>query len=191
MKNLAIGLFVIGLTTLGFSQEKYSVIDGIKLRDVIISQTSDNEVLKTNINYSYLEKVQDISTSEQVKELESVASRFNVMELPQFDGRNESFKTLFRGTKGYIIATYDRNGKILTTKEHYNDVKLPKPMIKSVLSQFPDCNFLKVVYNVSYKDQKDVKKIYRVQIMNNNATKNLKLVSEGNNDNAIVMTLEN
>lgn len=191
MKNLAIGLFVMGLTTLGFSQEKYSVIDGIKLRDVIISQNNNSMDLLTNINYSYLDKVQDISTSEQAKELESVASRFNVMESPEFDGRNESFKTIFRGTKGYIIATYDNNGKILTTQERYSDVKLPKPMIKSVLAKYPDSEFLKVVHNVSYNHQNAVKKIYKVQIMSNNSTKNLKLVSEGPDDSSIAMTLEN
>ena len=190
MKNLAIGLFVIGLTTLGFSQEKYSVIDGIKLRDVIISQTSDNEVFKTNINYSYLEKVQDISTSEQVKELESVASRFNVMELPQFDGHDESFKIIFRAAKGYIIASYDKNGKILTTNEHYKDIKLPKNMSKSIATQYPQSGVLKVVHTVSYTDQKDVTKNYRVQIMNNNSKKNLKFTSKGNDNNSFVMILE-
>ncbi len=190
MKNLVIGLFAIGLTTLGFSQEKNSLFDEIKLKDVIISHNSNNEVFKANINFNYLDKVQDYTTASFVKELESEASRYNVLESPKFDGRDEPFKIIFKGTKGYIIATYDSSGKILTTKEHYKDIMLPKNMSKSIAMQYPQSGVLKVVHTVNYTDQKDVTKIYRVQIMNNNSKKNLKFTSKGNDNNSFVMILE-
>ena len=192
MKNLVIGLFVIGLTTLGFSQEKNGQVDEVQLKDVVISHDNTNEVLLTNINYTYLDKVQDKTTSEHVKSLESVASRFNVMDSPKFDGRDDSFKTIFRGTKGYIIATYDSNGKILSTQERYRDIKLPKNMVRSVLKEYPNSDFLKMVHTVSYKDNKEVKKVYRIQIMNANSKKNLKIIANHNQNynNAFTMILE-
>lgn len=189
MKNFVIGLFVIGLTTLGFSQERNSKVEEVQLKDVIVTNTK-RAVPLTNINFSYLNEVQDKTTSKFVKALESVASRWNVMESPLYDGRDESFKTIFRGTKGYIIATYDRNGKILTTQERYRDIKLPKKLVKSILMEYPESHFLKVVHYISYDHEKLLKKTFRVKIMNDDQKRNLKILSDGNN-NVISMVLEN
>ncbi|OBX23141.1 hypothetical protein LX77_00200 [Gelidibacter algens] len=181
MKNLVIGLFVLGLTSLGFSQNKKGEIKEVKLNDVVI----------TNVNFSYLEKVQDRTTADFVQVLETEASRYNVMESPKFDGRNEPFKIVFRGSKGHIIATYDNNGKILKTKEQYKDIKLPKHLMKSVLSQYPNSGLLKVVYTVNYNDQKEVEKTYEIQIMNNNIKKNLKISSGEKLNKAVTLNIDN
>ncbi|HEX9827850.1 MAG TPA: hypothetical protein VGA80_14720 [Flavobacteriaceae bacterium] len=181
MKNLVIGLFVLGLTSLGFSQNTNSNVEEVKLESVTV----------TPRNLSYLDKVQDKSMSDHVKFLEDKASVYNVRELPEFDGRKESFKTIFRGTKGYIIATYSNNGMILKTRERYSDIKLPKQLIKSVLSQYPNSDFLKVVYTVDYDHQKDVKKTYKIQIMKDNLIKNLKISSGGNIDKTVTMSIVN
>ena len=181
MKNLVIGLFVLGLTSLGFSQNTNSNVEEVKLESVTV----------TPRNLSYLDKVQDKSMSDHVKFLEDKASVYNVCELPEFDGRKESFKTIFRASKGYIIATYSNNGMILKTRERYSDIKLPKTVIKSVLSQYPNSDFLKVVYTVDYDHQKDVKKTYKIQIMKDNLIKNLKISSGGNIDKTVTMSIVN
>jgi hypothetical protein len=189
MKNLLIGLFLIGLTTQGFSQKKGEA-ENVKLQDVLVTQTK-TDLPTININYSYLDEVQDKTTADAVMALESVASRYNVVDLPGFVGSQDSFKTIFRGSKGYIIATYNSEGKILTTIERYRDIKIPKKMVKSILLEFPDSHFLKVVHTLSYSQGKDVKKVYRVRILNDNETKNLRFTSRGDNDNSYTMTLEN
>ena len=192
MKNLVIGLFVIGLTTLGFSQEKKGQVDEVQLKDVVISHHNTNAELLTNINYTYLDKVQDKTTSGHVKLLESVASRFNVMASAKFDGRDGPFKTIFRGSKGYIVATYDSKGKILSTQERYRDIKIPPNMSISVLKEYPNSDILKMVHTVSYKDKEEVRKVYRIQIMNGNSKKNLKIIANDNQNynNAFTMVLE-
>jgi hypothetical protein len=181
MKNLVIGLFVLGLTSLGFSQNVNGEVEEVKLKDIVVA----------NVNLGYLEKVQDKTMSDHVKLLEQKASTFNVSSLPEFDGRKESFKTIFRASKGYIIATYNHNGMILKTRERYSDIKLPKQLIKSVLSQYPNSDFLKVVYTVNYNHQKDVKKTYKIQIMKDNLIKNLKISSGGNIDKTVTMSIVN
>lgn len=163
MKNLVIGLFVFGLTSLGFSQNNNGEGNVVQLEGVVV----------TNINLNYLEKVLDKTLSDNVVSLENEASLFNVKELVEFDGRKESFQVMFKATKGYIIADYDRNGKIQKTEERYQDIKLPKDLIKEVLRQYPNSNLLKVVYTVDYDDQKDTKKSYRIQINNDGEKKKL------------------
>ncbi len=181
MKNLVIGLFVLGLTSLGFSQNTNSEVEEVQLEGVVVS----------DVNLNYLEKVQDNTTSDHVIFLENEASIFDIKGLAEFDSRKESFKVIFKGSKGYIIADYDSNGKIIKTLERYKDIKLPKNMIKSVLSQYPKSNFLKVAYTVDYQDQKNVKKIYKIQIMSDGTKRNLKISSDGNLNNAVTVSMIN
>ena len=177
MKNLAIGLFVLGLTSLGFSQNVNSETEVVKLDDVVL----------TTANMNYLSIVQDNTLSDHVKSLENDAARFNVKKSPKFDGHKESFKTIFRGTKGYIIATYDNNGNIVKTSERYHDIKLPVPVRKSLFSEFPDWSVNDITYTVSYRIDKDPSKVYRIQIEKDNLKKSLKIDSDGNVDNTITM----
>ncbi|MFC4721607.1 nicotinate-nucleotide adenylyltransferase [Geojedonia litorea] len=170
MKNFVIGLFLIGLTSLGFSQNKNEETEEVKLEDVVVS---------TNVNLEYLSKVQDKTMSEHVKSLENEASRFDVKTTDKFDGRRESFKTIFRGTKGYIIATYDKEGKIIKTSEKYKDIKLPVPVRNSLFIEFPDWDVDNTTYVVSYYDKKDPKKVYKVEINKKNNIKTLKIDSDG------------
>ncbi|NNC49100.1 MAG: hypothetical protein HKO01_01010 [Flaviramulus sp.] len=188
MKNFVIGLFVIGLTTLGFSQQRKGNVESVILKDVLVTHTK-SDVPIMNVNFSYINEVQNKTTAKYVKSLESVASRYNVMESPTFDGRDEPFKTIFRGTKGYIIATYDSNGKILTTQERYRDVKLPKKLVKSVLKEFPESHFLKAVHYISYNHKRDLKKTYRIKIMNDDQKKNLRITADAS-DNLLSMVIE-
>ena len=64
-------------------------------------------------------------------------------------------------------------------------------MIKSVLKQYPNCTFQKMVYSVDYDDQKDVAKTYKIQIIKNDIKTNLKFSSTNNLDNPITMSMDN
>lgn len=179
MKNLVIGLFVLGLTSLGFSQNTNIEMEEVNLDGVVIS----------DINFNYLEKVQDIALPASVISMENDASVYNVRGLSDFDGRKDSFRVKFKGTKGsYIIADYDRHGKIIKTSERYKEIALPKNLIKAVLTQYPKSTFLKVAYAVDYEDQKTVKKVYKVQIMNDGKKRNLKIKSGGYLSNDLTST---
>lgn len=189
MKNLIIGLFLIGLTTLGFSQQKKGKIKAVQLKDVTVNTTlSDISLL--NFNFSYLDKVQDNTTAAPVKSFQAYASRYDIMNLSEFDGRQELFQVMFKGTKGYIVAYYNNEGKILSTNERYRDIKIPKKMVRHILSEYPDSKFLKMVHTVHFKENNDVKKIYRIRILNDNSKKNLKITTTGDNDNSYAMTIE-
>ncbi|WP_372754428.1 hypothetical protein [Mariniflexile sp.] len=193
MKNLLVGLLLFGLTTQGFSQQKQDKIQAVKLQDVVITQNVTKNAIDEpviNLNYVYLDKVNDETTAYDVKLLEAMASRYDVKNSPNYDGVQETYQTIFRGDKGYIIATYDNESKILKTKERYTDIKIPKKMVNSILMKYPKSHFLKVVHNVNYSQIKGVKKTYKIRILNNNETKNLKITSKGNNDNAYTMSLE-
>jgi hypothetical protein len=182
MKTLAIGLVVLGFTSLGFAQNMNDETKEIELEDLIVN--SSNKDYFNNVSEEY--KMTDF-----VKELQYQAAKYNVSDCSSFDGRSEFFKVSFKGNKGKILATYNRNGKIVKTSERYKDVILPKDIIKSVLSQYPNSDFLKVTYTVNYNHQKDVEKTYKIQIMRDNLVKNLKITSDGNLNKTVTMSIVN
>ena len=190
MKKLILGLLVFGLTTLGFSQQRKGKVAEVKLQDVTVTTTLMDDAI-ININYSYLDEVQDQTTAEPVKLLESHASKFNVKDLAEYSNREDLFEVMFRGTKGYIIAYYDNEGKILESLERYRNVKIPKKIVKNILQQFPESQFLKMAHTVNFSKNKDVRKTYRIRILTDNSKKNLKFTSYGDNANSYAMTIEN
>ena len=177
MKNLVIGIFVLGLTSLGFSQNTNGEEEEVQLERIEISGT----------NLNYIAEVQDMELSDNVISLENEASVFNVQSLRDFDGRKAPYKVKFKGSKGFIIADYDRNGRIIKTAERYTNINLPKSLIRSVLKQYPQSSFLKVVYTVDYEALKDVEKTYRIKIMKDGKKRNLKISSGSNFNDVITM----
>ena len=176
MKNLVFGLFVLGLTSLGFSQNTNDEIKEVQLEAIKIS----------NYNLNYLEEVEEQGISDNVSSLEKEAASFDVKSLDEFDGRKELYSVKFIGTNGFLLADYDWNGKIVKTTERYKNISLPKNLIKSVLNEYPQSQFLKVVYNVNYDAQKETEKSYRIKIMNDGKKRNLK-ISSGSNFNDVVV----
>lgn len=167
MKTLITGLLFIGLTSLGFSQ------NGIEQVDL-------SAVNVTPLNLSYLNKVQDRDTPERVKELENIASRYDVTESKVFNRKFEAYEVIFKETDGSIIATYDSDGKIISSLERFNDVLLPYKVRTTVFDKYPDWILHKDSYLVSYYLDKDVKKVYKVQLRKDGKRKNLKIDTSGN-----------
>ncbi|MCR8667977.1 hypothetical protein NO995_09815 [Aestuariibaculum sp. M13] len=157
-------------TNLGFSQDRGWEFHRVILDDIVV----------TNINGDYLAIVQDRDVAKIVRKLEYAASRHNVLDSPLYDGRDEEFRARLTGTKGFIDAYYDKEGKILSTSEKYNDIEIPEHIRYSVYEEFPDWSIDQVNYSVLYDIDKSVAdKTYKVTVKKGNKTKKLKLDSEG------------
>lgn len=168
MKKLLIGTLFIGLASLGFSQSATSEMEEVKLSDVTI----------TSLNTDYLDKVGE-SLSPWVFTLEKRASRFNIKESPFFNPGGIS-KFRFATRKGKIYATYNDDGKILSTQEFYGNIILPPTVREALYRAYPDWYMHKNTYLVSYNREKGAKKVYKIQIQKDGSKKSLKLDGEGN-----------
>lgn len=168
MKTLITGLLVIGLTSLGFSQS-----GGIE-------QVNLSEVDITPLNLTYLNQVQDEDTPTEVKRLENKASRYDITEAPIFDKKFEAYEVIFKDSDGKIVATYDENGKILSSLERFKDVLLPEKVRNSLYKNFPGWALHTDTYLVSYYADHSVKKVYKIQLRKDGKRKNLKVDVQGN-----------
>jgi hypothetical protein len=169
MKKLLIGIFVLGLTNLAYSQSSNGEVAEVKLSNVVV----------TPLNIDYLKKVHDKTAPAPVIALESKVARYDIRTSPVFDGNFEAYEVVFSKSKGSIIATYDSNGKIVSTYERYKDLTLPPPIRNSIYKEHPGWAIQSDAYLVSYYDNRGVKKLYKAQIRKDNLTKNLKIDVEG------------
>lgn len=175
MKTLIISLLTIGLFNLGTAQTNGN-LEAIKLENVTIKP----------LNISYIKKVQDSETPPFAKALEDKAARYDITESPIFDREFEAYEVVFEtvkenGADGMIMATYDKEGKILNSIERYENVSLPKTIRDVCYKQYPNYRIHKDFYLVSYNyDKEKANKIYKVQMRNGKSKKNLKIDSYGN-----------
>lgn len=181
MKNLLIGLFVLGLTSLGSAQNPE--MDDEKV--LALNMDNNAPTFKKNVSAfstdnSYLSLVKEEATSNHVRFLEDKVSRCDVTKLSKFDGRSETFEVVFKANKGSIIATYDNKGNVLTTIERFKDVKIPVIVRNTVYQEYPGWTTHGNSYSVSYIKNEGAKKIYKIQIRKGNLKKKLKIDSEGN-----------
>ncbi|MEB8329295.1 hypothetical protein OO009_07990 [Flavobacteriaceae bacterium KMM 6897] len=172
MKNVLFGILYLGLTSLAYSQEIPTSIDfkEVKLIGVTV----------TPLNTTYLRKVQDKETPEIVKKLENTAARFDVTEASIYDGNHEGYEVVFEQTNGRIIATYDKNGKIISSFEKFTDLNLPPTVRNNIAKKYPNWIVYKDAYLVSYYvNSEHVKKVYKIQIRKDNERKNLRCTVDG------------
>ena len=170
MKKLVLGAIFLGFASLGYSQSSHGGISLIKLSGVEVS----------SVNQNYLNKVVKGSNSGVVYTLENEAATYKIERLPSYDDYyiygdmlNKTYNVQFSKHNGEILATYDRNGNIISTIERFDDLTPPPAIRNSVYKSLPDWTLKSTTYTVSY-DGKDAKKMYKVQLSKDNQKKTLK-----------------
>ncbi len=170
MKNFVIGLLILGLTNLTIAQSN-QFAQNVHLAEVTIVPR----------NLTYISNVLDDNTPRQIKNLETSVARYDVTAHPNFNDRDiDAFEVVFEQPNARIIATYDKNGQILKSFEKFQDVILPKDLVKEIMMEYPGWEFHSDTYLVSYYTGRDVKKHYKIQLMKDKNRVNLKVDPSGN-----------
>lgn len=171
MKKLLFGAFALGLTSLCFSQETQGGIEAVSLEGVTISPV---------LNSSYRNLAYHGVISDNVKNLEHEAARFDVTTTPDFDGRMEAFDVIFRQTNGRIVAVYGKDGKIISTIEKFKNIALPPAVRNSAYMAYPEFVCSRNYYLVNFRGENDINKVYHLQMKKDNKKINLRMDMDGN-----------
>ena len=163
MKKLMLGLLVFGLTTQFMNSQE------IELSEVRI-----------DVNYKYLDAIDSKEVALSVRKLEEEVAFYNLKESDLYNDEYETYKVSFYIPKGMIIAAYDKNGKITRTIERFKNVKLPKSISETIMSQYPNWSFVEDTYKVDYygKSGRAIKQ-YRVKLKNEKKRKTVKFDGNG------------
>jgi len=164
MKKVAFGMLVLGLTTLGISQEFSEAIPPVELTNVTVSPANEN----------YLYSVRDENTLSVVRDLQEKAAVYDVTQNAKFNNQiKESFEVVFKATNGSIKAQYNRDGKILSARESFKNVVLPVEVRKRAFQGNDGWVMSGNRYASLYKNNDLINKFYKIKLRKGDNKKNL------------------
>ena len=166
MKNLILGLFLLGLTTHIYAQKP---IKTEQLPEVYVVH-----------NYKYLSSIDSEDGAIPVENLQLKASDFNIKDLDVYSEENDLYDVYFFIPEGKILASYNDKGELLSTAERYKNTKLPNQVSKAIKERFPNWSVSKNVYLVSYRETGHLKKLYKVTLENGSKRIKIKVDDLGN-----------
>lgn len=169
MRKILSVLFILGVLSTIFSQEPGYKAQVIELEGVVLKPP----------NFEYLASVQNKHTPATVKVLERKAAYYDLEESPVYDDSYDTYEVFFSHSDGRVIATYDKDGRIVKSFEKFKDIPIPTPISNTVLDAYPDWTISKHTYVVSYYRDKSITKTYHFQIKKGRNKKNLKMVWGG------------
>ena len=165
MKNVILGLFILGLTTQIHAQDP-----------VINEQLPEVYVVH---NYKYLSSTNSEEVAIPVEELHLKVSDFDIKNLDIYSDENEFYDVYFFIPEGKVLASYNENGDLLSTVERYRDIQLPTSVLESINERFPNWSASKNVYLVNYHEFGKTKKIYKITLENGKQRIRVKVNASG------------
>lgn len=171
MKKMVIGLMILGLAGLGYSQELDKEMEEVVLKEVVVKP----------FNRTYFATVKQNTKSGRVLVLERKAAYYNIEHSPKFaPGADLEYRVHFEQLDGRILAIFDSVGKILNTFEQYEDIVVPDEVVNYLYREYPDWTVDGNTYVVNYTHNKAAKKIFNIDISKEEKRKRIKLDHMGN-----------
>lgn len=166
MKQLKLCIIAFGLIT-GMSSK-------------LIAQETLPPVTVTSMNYKYLKSVSDPNAAKNINLLERKAATYNVKESEYYDDDYEQYYISFYLPKGQVLATYDKEGKIIRTAERFSNVVLPSAVRTALRDAYPEWTIAKDVYLVNYHaGSNHISKVYKIVLENEDRRKRVKTDEKG------------
>lgn len=163
MKTLFFFLFTLCFTLFGYAQT-------VELPETVIS-----------INANYLNSVEPENSCNYVKKLEEALLNYDHSELIDlYDEKNDIYNVTFKMTEGTIIASFNKDGKIIKTFEKYKNIRLPQVVLQAIAEKYPNYSIVEDIYVVKFHSAADdLKQEYRITIKNKDALLTVKTNGEG------------
>ena len=163
MKKLMFGLLVFGLAT-----------------QFMFSQVFDLPEVNVAVNYKYLDAISSAEVPALVKQLEEEVAYFNFKESDFYNEKDDTFSVAFYIPEGKILAIYNKDGEIVSTRERFINIKLPRQIMRSIIKNYSDWTVVGDTYKVNYNGKNgNINKQYKVKLKNEKDTKVVKLTENG------------
>jgi len=171
MKNLIIGLVILGLTTTGFAQDK---------SNEFVVALEDVETLGTN--YKYLSAIGHTDAAVLVKLLTQKVASFDLefSNCLKADYEKQEYYVQYKIPHGEILAVYDKEGEIIRTTERFKDISLPLTVSNAIVEKYPGWKISRDIYRVGYVKDGELNKTYKLFIEKTNNGKRIIIMIDEN-----------
>lgn len=164
MKHLQLflfGVFALGWSSTGHTQEVLP------------------EVTVKAVKYKYLNAVNDKDAAQPVKLLQRQAAEYDVKTSSFYEEDYDTYFISFYIPDGQILASYDKDGKLLSTVEKYKNVMVPPAVRSAVTNRYPQWSISKDVYLVNYNEENGAKKVYKLTLESGDKRMKIKTNEKG------------
>ncbi|MDA7559148.1 hypothetical protein N8768_08335 [Flavobacteriaceae bacterium] len=126
-------------------------------------------------NLDYLKDMSLQRSSSKISEFQNMIAAYNIQQLAVFKSDKETtYDVVFKETNCKVVTTYDASGKIISSSENYNNVKLPHQLALEVIKAFPNWRILKSRQSIEYNSLTGPESTFVIKIKNDNNSKVLK-----------------
>lgn len=117
--------------------------------------------------YRYLNAADNKEMAQPVRMLKSQVASYDVTKSDFYNDDYDGYYVTFYIPDGAILASYDKEGKLLRTAEKFSDTKLPPAVRDAVIERFPKWKISHDVYRVHYyENAENSDKIFKVLLEN-------------------------
>lgn len=169
MKSFIIILFILGFTTISYSQDTTKVDGNIKIEEL-------PAVVIKKAGKDFSVYLPDRNADLKVRNLED---KFIAYDLGKDYEGYENYLVIMETKSGSLSATYDENGKLTRVVERYQNVKLPSSVVYAVYKSFPGWQIVNDKYLYSQEEGDVVKKEYNLKIKKDKETRKLVVSANG------------
>ncbi len=167
MKNLIL-LFISAFTMslINAQETGISDIDSVVINDQYSVVKKDKKTFITKaLNFNYLTNIKANEASFIVAQLQRLVANFDIKTSSVYDNSEAAtYNMVFKNNQGEIVATYNSEGKILSTVEKYKDVVIPVNLRIAISKQFPGWAFQSNTCLISYTENNGISKKYKIKI---------------------------
>lgn len=162
MKTLVLGFFFLGFTNLMIAQND------------LVAVTDSNQSLYSNStksmkNIEYVNTVKQADISKKIVKLQKMIANYNIQTDKVYRSkRNTTYTVNFSEGDNKLQVIYDRHGKLLSSQENYQAIKLPYALSSELIKANPGWTLNQVHCSIQYNIDSEAKIEYKVVLKNEN-----------------------
>ncbi len=164
MRKVLLVLIIMGVSSQLFGQ---------------VQEENLNEVEVLGLHFKYLDAMDQSDVATSVKNIHKKVGNFDIHESELYDYQLENTCYTFEIPEGQVLATFDRNGNLLTTVEKFKNTKLPYSVGRALAVEYPGWSFDKIYYTINYHYETGIEKKYKLIISKEGKTKRVILNPHG------------
>ncbi|MBK5191944.1 MAG: hypothetical protein JJE07_01830 [Flavobacteriaceae bacterium] len=172
MKTLIVFLFIVCGIATGQAQKVTQLKETkVEFAPYTIIPTSDLDTYEVVIKENYIGQFSSNA-------LKFVKENFDVNELIQAINETgyDSYLISFKSSKGFLDATYSKDGEMVHSNQMFKDIVLPLEIRREVYINYKDWTMAKNKYVASGNGDKLNKEIYRINLKKDNKRQNIKII---------------
>lgn len=171
MKTLIVLLFMVCGITTGQAQVMTQLEETkVEFTPYTIIPTSDLDSYEVVVKESYVGQFSK-NALKFIKENFDANHLIQAIDVPGYD----SYLISFRSSKGYLDATYSKDGKLERTYQKFQNIALPYDIRNQIYISHKGWTITKNTYVASGKMDMINKEFYRIKLENGNKSQNIKI----------------